>query len=97
MPSKACGEPRSGEHKLMRLTARQPTSYGATAERRRRPGPRSLRSLGRPVFRGRAFTTCSTSDLLNETKKLAALRNRDFVPGRSLLLRLALIGHGKRE
>jgi hypothetical protein len=93
MPSKACGEPRSGEHKLMRLTARQPTSYAATAERRRRPGPRSLRSLGRPVFRGRAFTTCSTSHLLHEAKELAALRDRDFMSRRGPLFPLRLIGH----
>jgi hypothetical protein len=88
MPSKACGEPRSGEHKLMRLTARQPTSYGATAERLRKRESRSPRSLGRPVFRGRAFTTCSTSDLLHEAKELAALRDRDFVSRWRLLLRL---------
>jgi hypothetical protein len=93
MPSKACDEPRSGEHKLMRLTARQPTSYGATVERRRRPGPRSLRSLGRPVFRGRAFTTCSTSDLLHEAKKLGPLGNGNLMSRGGLLLRLRLIGH----
>jgi hypothetical protein len=49
--------------------------------------------LGRLGFRGRAFTTSSASDLLNEAKKLAPLGNRDFVSGRRLLLRLALVGH----
>jgi hypothetical protein len=86
----ASGEPQGKERGPTRLGARRPTSYGATAAKRRQRESRSVRSLGRPVFRGRAFTTCSTSDPLHEAEELTALGHGYLVALGSLLRRLLL-------